>query len=196
MKTVYVKRVTAMLACALMMSFAVPRQAKSATAIEYGLITTLISVAIISGAQTLGSSVNANFDGVSNALTNNGDHAQTALNEAETADKADDYETALDKVNNALGQVNAIQHHFTNAIKQADRKDPDIVPELKSAEAELTRGLTLLKDAQAVLINLTTGMTCGNGVLDPGEICDPGSPDTSFCDQGISCTADCICVQR
>ena len=42
-----------------------------ATAIEYGLIAALISVAIIGGASALGSSVGTTFTNVSTTLTNN-----------------------------------------------------------------------------------------------------------------------------
>jgi len=40
-----------------------------ATAIEYGLIATLIAVAIIVGATALGSKLNAVFEGVSSQLS-------------------------------------------------------------------------------------------------------------------------------
>lgn len=39
-----------------------------ATAIEYGLIAALISVALITGATTLGNALNNQFDGVSKKL--------------------------------------------------------------------------------------------------------------------------------
>ena len=39
-----------------------------ATAIEYGLIGTLISIAIIVGATSLGSTLNAKFDGVATSV--------------------------------------------------------------------------------------------------------------------------------
>ena len=39
-----------------------------ATAIEYGLIAALISVALIAGATALGNGINAKFGAVSNAL--------------------------------------------------------------------------------------------------------------------------------
>ena len=41
-----------------------------ATAIEYGLIAALISVALIAGASALGNGVNEKFQDVSNALNN------------------------------------------------------------------------------------------------------------------------------
>ncbi|GES47048.1 fimbrial protein [Rhizobium dioscoreae] len=41
-----------------------------ATAIEYGLIAALISVAIITGATTLGSTLNTTFQNISNHMTN------------------------------------------------------------------------------------------------------------------------------
>ncbi|MFK0276070.1 Flp family type IVb pilin [Ensifer sp. NPDC090286] len=40
-----------------------------ATAIEYGLIAALISVALIAGASTLGSSLNTTFNGLGGKLT-------------------------------------------------------------------------------------------------------------------------------
>jgi len=40
-----------------------------ATAIEYGLIATLIAVAIIAGASALGTKLNAVFNGLSTKLT-------------------------------------------------------------------------------------------------------------------------------
>ncbi|WP_420960393.1 Flp family type IVb pilin [Brucella sp. IR073] len=40
-----------------------------ATAIEYGLIAALISVAIIGGAQALGTSLNTRFDGLATTVT-------------------------------------------------------------------------------------------------------------------------------
>ncbi|MCM2291784.1 Flp family type IVb pilin [Allorhizobium sp. BGMRC 0089] len=40
-----------------------------ATAIEYGLIAALISVALVTGATTLGSSLNNTFSNVSNKMT-------------------------------------------------------------------------------------------------------------------------------
>ncbi len=43
-----------------------------ATAIEYGLIAALISVAIIGGAQTIGSKLTATFKNVADQLTNSG----------------------------------------------------------------------------------------------------------------------------
>ena len=39
-----------------------------ATAIEYGLIATLIAVAIISGASLLGNNLNAKFGGIANKI--------------------------------------------------------------------------------------------------------------------------------
>jgi pilus assembly protein Flp/PilA len=39
-----------------------------ATAIEYGLIAALIAVAIITGATTLGSTLNAKFDGIATSV--------------------------------------------------------------------------------------------------------------------------------
>ena len=42
---------------------------KGATAIEYGLIAALISVALIAGASTLGSSLNTTFNGLGGKLT-------------------------------------------------------------------------------------------------------------------------------
>jgi pilus assembly protein Flp/PilA len=41
-----------------------------ATAIEYGLIAALISVAIIAGATTLGNSLSTVFNGISGDMTN------------------------------------------------------------------------------------------------------------------------------
>ncbi len=43
-----------------------------ATAIEYGLIAALISVAIIGGAQTIGTRLTATFENVANRLANSG----------------------------------------------------------------------------------------------------------------------------
>ncbi len=40
-----------------------------ATAIEYGLIASLIGVAIIAGAAALGTSLNSTFDGISSQMT-------------------------------------------------------------------------------------------------------------------------------
>lgn len=40
-----------------------------ATAIEYGLIAALISVALIAGASTLGNSLNSTFNGLGGKLT-------------------------------------------------------------------------------------------------------------------------------
>jgi pilus assembly protein Flp/PilA len=40
-----------------------------ATAIEYGLIAALISVALIAGASTLGNALNTTFDGLGTKLT-------------------------------------------------------------------------------------------------------------------------------
>jgi pilus assembly protein Flp/PilA len=41
-----------------------------ATAIEYGLIAALISVALITGATTLGNKLNETFQGISTKMTN------------------------------------------------------------------------------------------------------------------------------
>lgn len=43
-----------------------------ATAIEYGLIAALISVALITGATTLGNSLNTQFSGLAGKLDNAG----------------------------------------------------------------------------------------------------------------------------
>lgn len=43
-----------------------------ATAIEYGLIAALISVAIIGGAQTIGSKLTSTFENIGTKLTNSG----------------------------------------------------------------------------------------------------------------------------
>ncbi|MGE6784939.1 Flp family type IVb pilin [Ensifer adhaerens] len=40
-----------------------------ATAIEYGLIAALISVALIAGASTLGNSLNSTFNGIGGKMT-------------------------------------------------------------------------------------------------------------------------------
>jgi hypothetical protein len=41
----------------------------------------------------------------------------------------------------------------------------------------------------------TTLSTCGNGVVDPGEPCDPSSPSGALlCPPGETCTAGCMCV--
>lgn len=42
-----------------------------ATAIEYGLIAALISVALIAGAQTLGNSLDTTFSGIATKLKDN-----------------------------------------------------------------------------------------------------------------------------
>ncbi|MGG7519165.1 Flp family type IVb pilin [Allorhizobium undicola] len=42
-----------------------------ATAIEYGLIAALISVALITGAQTLGNNLNTAFDNIATKVSNN-----------------------------------------------------------------------------------------------------------------------------
>lgn len=42
-----------------------------ATAIEYGLIAALISVALITGASTLGGQLNTTFDNIATTLSNN-----------------------------------------------------------------------------------------------------------------------------
>jgi pilus assembly protein Flp/PilA len=42
---------------------------QGATAIEYGLIASLIAVAIIAGATALGTSLNSVFQGISTAIT-------------------------------------------------------------------------------------------------------------------------------
>lgn len=54
------------------------RDEQGATAIEYGLIAALIAVAAITAMQSLGSSLNATFGGVSTclALANAGDDCQ------------------------------------------------------------------------------------------------------------------------
>lgn len=44
------------------------RDESGATAIEYGLIAALISVALIAGASTLGDSLNETFDGLAGKL--------------------------------------------------------------------------------------------------------------------------------
>ena len=41
-----------------------------ATAIEYGLIAALIAVAIIAGAQALGTSLNTQFNGIATTVSN------------------------------------------------------------------------------------------------------------------------------
>lgn len=41
-----------------------------ATAIEYGLIAALISVALITGATTLGNALNTQFDSLANKMNN------------------------------------------------------------------------------------------------------------------------------
>ncbi len=46
------------------------RDEKGATAIEYGLIAALISVAIIAGASTLGGKLNNTFEHLSNCMDN------------------------------------------------------------------------------------------------------------------------------
>ncbi|MGV2101395.1 Flp family type IVb pilin [Rhizobium sp. 21-4511-3d] len=46
------------------------RDESGATAIEYGLIAALISVALIAGASSLGNSINATFGGVSTKMAN------------------------------------------------------------------------------------------------------------------------------
>lgn len=50
----------------LMKRFA--RDDSGATAIEYGLIAALISVALIAGATTLGTKLNATFEGIGGKL--------------------------------------------------------------------------------------------------------------------------------
>jgi hypothetical protein len=38
---------------------------------------------------------------------------------------------------------------------------------------------------------------CGNGLMDPGEECEPSGNDPSFvCDEGYTCTNSCQCAQR
>lgn len=44
-----------------------------ATAIEYGLIAALISVALIAGASTLGNSLSTTFNGISDKMNTAGD---------------------------------------------------------------------------------------------------------------------------
>jgi pilus assembly protein Flp/PilA len=46
------------------------REEKGATAIEYGLIASLIAVAIIVGAKALGSQINNTFNEVANKMAN------------------------------------------------------------------------------------------------------------------------------
>ncbi|MEI2301206.1 Flp family type IVb pilin [Ensifer sp. MJa1] len=45
------------------------RDESGATAIEYGLIAALISVALIAGASTLGSALDTTFDGVGSKIS-------------------------------------------------------------------------------------------------------------------------------
>ena len=45
------------------------RDESAATAIEYGLIASLIAVAIIAGAAALGTSINSTFQSVSTSIT-------------------------------------------------------------------------------------------------------------------------------
>ena len=53
---------------------------KGATAIEYGLIAALISVAIIAGASTLGGKLNNTFDHLSNCMdTTNATSGSTCM---------------------------------------------------------------------------------------------------------------------
>ena len=47
------------------------RDEDGATAIEYGLIASLIAVAIIAGAKALGTSINAMFSNLSNIVNGN-----------------------------------------------------------------------------------------------------------------------------
>jgi hypothetical protein len=51
-------------------------------------------------------------------------------------------------------------------------------------------------DSLAVFTIDYTGPECGNGVLDPGEFCDPGSPDRpeAACGADFTCTATCNCA--
>ena len=49
-----------------------------ATAIEYGLIAALISVAIIAGATTLGNTLSATFNGISTTMNSASSLHQTA----------------------------------------------------------------------------------------------------------------------
>lgn len=46
------------------------KDTSGATAIEYGLISALIAVALISGATTLGETINTTLDGAANHLKN------------------------------------------------------------------------------------------------------------------------------
>ncbi|MCJ8507752.1 Flp family type IVb pilin [Rhizobium lemnae] len=46
------------------------KEESGATAIEYGLIAALISVALIAGASTLGNNLNNTFQNISNKMSN------------------------------------------------------------------------------------------------------------------------------
>lgn len=52
---------------------------------------------------------------------------------------------------------------------------------------------TITIDRARILCAPADKLICGDGTIDPGEACDPGSAATNVCPDGSPCNADCTC---
>jgi hypothetical protein len=77
---------------------------------------------------------------------------------------------------------------------KVDCVDRLAVPGLASYPPECNAGASTTTTTSSTTTS-TTLVTCGNGVVDPGEPCDPTSPTGAFlCEPGETCSATCMCV--
>ncbi len=70
-------------------------------------------------------------------------------------------------------------------------EDGPEIPEFFIEDQFGRRAITI--DQERLLCAPADKFICGDGDLDPGEQCDPSSPDAGLCPDGTPCTDDCRC---
>jgi len=170
-------RVTAVGLCLVMLSIFVQRQAFAQDVEEYTRLATFLSLAAAGFAQVVGIppgikvAVGTTLAGAESDLNN----AQTSLNSEDTPGEISSASSAIGKIRGSLGVIGerhaATSEELTRIV----------------ADAEILRALALERLLQG---------RCGNGILDPGEECDPAaSPDGCPVEGFARCNPeDCTCT--
>jgi hypothetical protein len=79
-------------------------------------------------------------------------------------------------------------HFLCYAIRCPNSAEPDEI----AVEDQFGRR-TIGIDKARILCAPANKLICGDGEIDPGESCDPGSAATNVCPDGSPCGADCKC---
>ena len=157
--------------------WSLPRPAHSLDEVEYELARVLVIAAAVEGFRSLEGGLLVAFEQVVDGL-------EEKTEEARLANAIGDDTTEVSKLSAALGHSNSIQNMVKNRA-----------PEIADLLGEYTNLASVLRQAALERITGQDESTCGDGVIDSGEECDPQAQPSGCAIEGEICSIDCRCFE-